>query len=343
MYKKILPVLGILCILSGCSFGFQDPESALSSVRYVSSMDTEMTLQAYGKNREAALDAAQAEILRLNDLLSNSVEGSDTARVNRDRTAVVSADAAAVTQQALALYESTEGLFDITTFPLSSLWGFYEQKYHVPTLEELESTLSLVDGSKVQLNMNTAQISLGENQSIDLGGIAKGYTSNRIMEIFREHGVTSALVSLGGNVQCLGAKPNGTPWNIGITNPWKKNSDIYAAVKVVDKAVITSGGYERFFTDPQTGEVYRHILDPRTGYPAQSGLSSVSIITPDGTLGDGLSTSLYIMGLEKAWEYWRAHSTQFEAILIADDGTLYVTEGLKDSVSSTYPIQILTK
>ena len=110
-----------------------------------------------------------------------------------------------------------------------------------------------------------------------------------------------------------------------------------------DQAVITSGGYERFFENPETGKIYRHILDPRTGYPAQSGLSSVSIITNDGALGDGLSTALYIMGLEQATEYWRSHADSFEAILISDDGTLYATSGLKGRISSEHEVVFLSR
>ena len=110
-----------------------------------------------------------------------------------------------------------------------------------------------------------------------------------------------------------------------------------------DQAVITSGGYERFFEDPETGKIYRHILDPRTGYPAQSGLSSVSIITNDGALGDGLSTALYIMGLEQATEYWRSHADSFEAILISGDGTLYATSGLTGRISSEYEVVFLSR
>ena len=162
---------------------------------------------------------------------------------------------------------------------------------------------------------------------IDLGGIAKGYTSSRIMDIFKENGITSGLVNLGGNVQALGTKTDGSNWRVAVQSP--------------DEAVITSGGYERYFE--QDGVTYHHIIDPKTGYPAENGLVSVTIVSSDGTLADGLSTSLFIMGEEKAAEFWKAHSDEFEAILETDDGTIYVTEGLKDSFTTDLDMKVITK
>ena len=166
---------------------------------------------------------------------------------------------------------------------------------------------------------------------IDLGGIAKGYTSSRVMEIFKEHGIEHGLVSLGGNVQALGTKENGKPWRVAIQNP-ESEMDYLGILDIEDKCVITSGGYERFFE--QDGVRYHHIIDPRTGYPAKSGLLSSTIISSDGTLADGLSTSLFIMGKEEAEKYWRAHPGQFDYILEDADGTLYVTEGAADVLTT---------
>ena len=162
---------------------------------------------------------------------------------------------------------------------------------------------------------------------IDLGGIAKGYTSSRVMEIFREHGIEHGLVSLGGNVQALGTKENGKPWRVAIQNP-EDELKYLGVLDIADKCVITSGGYERFFE--QDGRRYHHIIDPRTGYPAESGLLSATIISDDGALADGLSTALFIMGKDKAEEYWRAHPWTFDYILEDTDGTLYVTAGAAD-------------
>ena len=175
---------------------------------------------------------------------------------------------------------------------------------------------------------------------IDFGGIAKGYTSARIMDIFRACGIKSGLVNLGGNVQALGTKKDGSSWRVAVKDP--QDTDQYLGVlSIQDKAVITSGGYERYFE--QDGRTYHHIIDPKTGYPVENGLISVSIVTADGTLADGLSTSVFIMGKEAATEYWRNHSDEFDMILMTDDREIYVTEGIADSFESEMDTKIIEK
>ena len=335
MKKHFLTLMLAALLLSGCA---SDPEAGKSSSVYLTSMDTVMQLTAYGRGRDAALAEAQAEIQRLDALLSTGSAHSEVSQLNAQGSLVLSQDTGDLLQEALTLAQDTDGLFDITVYPVVKLWGFYDKNYHVPTAAELSETLSRVGADHIRISGNT--VTLEDGRQIDLGGIGKGYASQRACEILREAGVSSALLSLGGNVQCLGSKPDGSDWNIGIRDPWQEGA-LYAAVKVSDHAVITSGGYERYFED--TGVVYRHILDPRTGRPAESGLSSVSIVTADGTLGDGLSTALYIMGLEEATAFWRTHSEEFEMILITDDGTLYATEGLQNRISSSGKIHFLSR
>lgn len=335
--KRIFVVFLCLFLLSGCAAG---GNAGASSTRYLTAMDTVMSLTAYGENRDAALEEAVAEIQRLDDLLSIGNENSDISRLNREKNAVLSPDTWSLLSQALDLARDTQGVFDPTVYPLVKLWGFYDKDYHVPTRQELSQALALVDYREVSLSQDSCEASLGQEQQIDLGGIGKGFASQRVTELLRDAGVTSAMVSLGGNIQCLGAKPDGSPWNIGIRDPF--GEELYATVRVTDKAVITSGGYERYFEDPETHNIYRHILDPRTGFPAEKGLSSVSIVTSDGTLGDGLSTALYIMGLEDATAYWQTHREAFEAVFITDDGTLYATEGLRGSMTSPHDIHYLS-
>ena len=175
---------------------------------------------------------------------------------------------------------------------------------------------------------------------IDLGGIAKGFTSSRVMEVFKEHGVKHGLVSLGGNVQALGSKENGKPWRVAIQNP-ESEMDYLGVLEVDDKCVITSGGYERFFE--QEGVRYHHIIDPRTGYPADSGIISATIISKDGTLADGLSTSLFIMGKDQAEKYWRSKADKFDYILEDKDGRLYVTEGASGILTTDAEIVVVKK
>ena len=175
---------------------------------------------------------------------------------------------------------------------------------------------------------------------IDFGGIAKGYTSSRIMQIYKKCGVTSGLVSLGGNVQLLGAKPDGSAWKVAVESP-DEDGNYLGILQAKDKAVITSGGYERYFE--KNGKKYHHIIDPSTGYPAENGLTSVTIISDDGTLADGLSTSLFIMGKEKAEKFWKKYNDKFDVILLTDDEQLYVSEGIADDFQSDYKVNVMKK
>lgn len=165
--------------------------------------------------------------------------------------------------------------------------------------------------------------------AIDLGSTAKGYTSNTLINILKEHNVKSALLNLGGNVHALGSKPDGTPWKIAIKNPLTNSNA--AVISIVNKAVITSGAYERYFID-DNGVKYGHIIDPNTGMPINNELLSVSIIGKDAVLCDALSTSLFVMGLEKSIEYWKKNN-DFDAIFITKDGHIYITEGIEDDIT----------
>ena len=185
------------------------------------------------------------------------------------------------------------------------------------------------------------QITFGiPGMEIDLGGIAKGYTSSRVMEIFKEYGVEHGLVSLGGNVQALGGKQDGNPWRVAIQNP-ESELDYLGVLEIADKCVITSGGYERFFE--QDGVRYHHIIDPRTGSPADSGIISSTIISSDGALADGLSTSLFIMGLEEAEKYWRANSDKFDFVLEDRSGKLYISEGAAKMITTEMDMEVVKK
>ncbi|MCD8367891.1 MAG: FAD:protein FMN transferase [Clostridiales bacterium] len=348
--RQLTCILLTLLLLTGCTYSTgggadaseADPEAAKSSTEYLEAMDTYMTLTAYGSHREEALEEACAEIRRLEALLSTGSQDSEVYALNQSGSAVLSDDTAALVEYALRLYDSTGGAFDITVYPLMELWGFTTQDYQVPTAEALAETLALVGSDRLTYDSDTQTLTLAQGQAVDFGGIAKGYTSQRVMELFLEAGVSSAMVSLGGNIHCLGTKPDGSLWRIGIQDPFGEDGDIAAVVSVADQAVITSGGYQRFFQDEDTGETYHHIIDPATGCPAKSGLASVSIVTGDGTLGDGLSTALYIMGLEEATAYWQAHSGEFQAIFIDDDGAIYVTEGIADEVTADAGFTVLT-
>lgn len=347
MRKRILPLLLALLLLTGCAqIGASETMAATqtgeipSASREVFAMDTYMTISCYGEKCGEALDAAEAEILRLDDLLSIGKESSEISQLNAAGSGTLSEDSCVMVEKSLELFEETGGAFDITVYPLMRLWGFTTDDFAVPTGEELAQTLT--DTGTEKLTYADGTLELGQASGIDLGGIAKGYTSGRLMEIFAEYDLVAGLVSLGGNVQCYGTKPNGAAWRCGIQDPYTADggSTLMGILEVADQAVITSGAYERYFQG-EDGSLYHHILDPETGMPADSGLISVTIVSDSGMLADGLSTACYVMGLEDAAVYWRAHSDEFDMILMTEDGEVYVTAPLADRFSTQYPLHVI--
>ena len=358
-YMKLKAVMACVCLsvsllLGGCNNIKQDAttetkntqteekaESNEESSKDIFAMDTYMTVTAYGAKAQEAVDEAEAEIQRLDELLSTGNEESEIAQLNQNKSAILSEDAGYLVERALELNKETDGAFDIAIYPVMEAWGFPTQNYQVPTADTLESLLKLADASQIIYDEDSRKISFGrEGLKIDLGGIAKGYTSSRIMDIYKENNISSGLVNLGGNVQALGTKPDGSKWRVAVQSP-DDTEDYLGILSVEDKAVITSGGYERYFE--QDGKTYHHIINPKTGYPAENGLTSVTVVSEDGTLADGLSTSLFIMGKEEAIEFWKAHSEEFDIIMLTDEGKLYVTEGIQDDFSTEMEMEIIEK
>lgn len=333
--------LAAICILALSSCSSVDTTNVKNNTvneaeKTVYAMDTVMTLKAYGENAEKALDDAEKEIERLDSTLRRGSEESEIYKVNTEKSAEVSENTVNLVKDALDICSSTNGAFDISIAPVMDLWGFYTKDFYVPTSNELSEELSKVDYNNITVDNN--MISVRDNSQLDLGGIAKGFLSGRIMEIFKDNGVESGIISLGGNVQTLGKKINGSSWKVAIQNP---DNDAYiGGLSISDKAVITSGGYQRFFE--RDGVTYHHIIDPKTGYPANSGVKSVSIVSDNGTLADGLSTALFVMGLDKGTEYWKSHDG-FDVIFVTDDNLIYITEGLKNIFESQYEYSVITK
>lgn len=326
-------------------------------------MDTYMEFTAYGENCVQAVDAAMEEVKRLDGLLSTGSPSSEVSRLNAAGTLLVSEDTAELFSAGLKLYEKTGGLFDFTIYPVMELWGFPTKEFRVPGEEEIREALKLVDASQTEIrteepSSSEAQtdsaggdtdtmegkgirVTLGPGQQADFGGIAKGYTSARVMEIFREYGIGSGLVSLGGNIQALGVKTDGSRWNIGIRDPQGEQSDYIAVASVADCAVVTSGGYERYFEE--NGKRYIHIIDPRTGRPVEGDLASVTIFSADGTMADAMSTSLYIMGLDDGISWWREKGGEFEFALLTDTGEFYVSEGISGDFRTDAPVHVVKR
>lgn len=339
--KRITALFAALAfVFAAMSCAHQNDRSA-QATREVFAMDTYMNVACYGKNAEKAADAAVSEIKRIDALLSITSESGSIRNLNKKGSSNVGAETSGIIERALDIHNKTGGAFDITVLPLMELWGFTSGEYRVPEESELKAALDGIGSEK--LSVSGDEVSLGGALGIDLGGIAKGYTSDRLIELFKEKGLTSACVSLGGNVQCLGTRSDGGAWRCGIVHPFHKDSGVYLGViAVIDKAVITSGAYERNFTD-ENGVRYHHIIDPKTGYPAETGLASVTIVSESGILADALSTACYIMGLEGASAYWRNSAEQFDMILMTNDGRVYITDGIADSFTSDFEVRIINR
>ena len=318
--------LGLILSLTACK--------ETSAERQVFAMDTVMLLTAYGDQSEAALKEAELELYRLDSLLSKTAESSTVSALNDAAGAetAVENEVRELLELAKAYSEETGGAFDITISPVVSAWGFTGDAYRVPDAAELAELLETVGAENITVRGNTAALKPGTE--IDLGGIAKGYASDRVAEIFRAHGITRGTAVLGGNALAVGTRENGEAWRVGVRDP-KNAEGLVGLVHLEDAYAVTSGGYERYFEE--NGTTYHHIIDPASGYPAESGLTSVTVIadckaegTRNGTMCDALSTALFVMGEERALEFWRGGEFDFELVLVTEDDRVVVTEGLAD-------------
>lgn len=320
----ISAMLSALLFLTGCS-AESSPEPVQGTFF---AMDTVMDFTIYGES--GLIDQSESLIASLESLVSVTDANSELYAINQTGSGTLTGKASSLMEQALEICRRTDGALDLSIYPIVRAWGFTTGSYQVPDEAEIQALLPLVDYRKIQYDAATGTVTLPEGMEIDLGSVAKGYAGQLAAQMLREHGVQSALLNLGGNVQTVGAKPDGSPWQIGIKDP--QGEDAMMVLSVEDQAVVTSGGYERYFE--QDGQTYWHIMDPSTGHPADSGLISVTIVGDEGVVCDGPSTALFVMGLEKAADLW-AQSGDFEAVFVTASGEVYITEGLRDRFALT--------
>lgn len=334
MKQYLIAVISLLMLNACTNDNIQDVHA-----RDLFAMDTYMNLKTYGSHAEEALQAAEIRITELESLLSVTDETSEIWAINHaeGNPITISADTYAIMRTAQQVSAESSGALSVSLYPVLQAWGFTTGSYQVPAENMLRDLLQTVDDTRITISGN--QISVPPDMQIDLGALAKGYTGDAVMEIMREHGVTSAIISLGGNVQTLGSKPDGSDWTVGIVNPFAPDSNL-GIVSVSDKAVITSGNYERYFTDDD-GNRYWHILDPADGYPADNGLVSVTVIGESGVRCDALSTALFVEGEENAIAHWRS-SNDFEIVCVTDDGRLLVTEGAQFQSAGSLPVTVIS-
>ncbi|MFZ2540056.1 MAG: FAD:protein FMN transferase, partial [Oscillospiraceae bacterium] len=229
--------------------------------------------------------------------------------------------------------ELSQDRFDITIAPLTLLWGIDTKNARVPKQEEIDEALKLVDYENIILNESENSILLArKGMALDLGGIAKGYIVDRIKDEYQKQRITSALVSIGGNIFAYGTKPDKSLFTVGIRDPkGTTGNEILGKLTIKDKVVATTGAYERYFE--QDGKKYHHILDVNTGYPYPSDLASVTIICDDGGLADFLSTTLFIAGKEHIDDY--INDDRFEVIIVDNQNNVHISPSLKDGFEIT--------
>lgn len=348
--KKIILKKFFAIFLSAFSvFIFSCAGSGDSDVHSFTAMNTFMTVKSFGSGCKKANKAVQAEIERLEGILSTTLETSDVYRLNSaglesEGEFSVQNEVIFLIQKSLDFYERTSGAFNPSLYPIIREWGFTTEKYKIPSDERIAELLKYTDFSL--LNGATgaagAKIRKPSGMQLDFGAVGKGYAGDSAISILKKYGIKSALLDFGGNIQALGSKPDGSAWTVGIKNPWYvadgssqgQNAPVACGVKIKDKAVITSGGYERFFIG-EDGKKYIHIFDGKTGRPVENDLESVTIISDEGLYGDALSTSLFVMGKERAIDFWK-QSKDFDFILITKDKELIHSSSITDSLKIIY-------
>ena len=331
MMKKLIFILlsAAVLTLTSCSEKAENLSSDTvgEASRNIFAMDTLMTFKAYGSRSDEALSEVSQKILSLESMLSVTDENSEIWKVNHSagKETEISRETADIVSFALDISEKTDGALNPLVYPLVREWGFTTGDYKIPDGDVISELLTNTDFRKVSVSENS--IFLQEGMLIDAGASAKGYAGDAAAKILSEYGVESAVLSLGGNIQTVGSKPDGSDWKVAIKDPFDETLQM-CIVSVSDMAVVTSGNYERYFTG-EDGKRYCHIIDPSDGYPSDNGLVSVTIVSGSGILCDCLSTAMFVKGEKAAIEYWRENGG-FDMILVNSDREITVTEGLEN-------------
>ena len=316
-YLFLITLFLLLCSpLGGCK-RTPDPITKTSF-----KLNTVVTVTIYDSSDLTLLDDALALCDEYENLFSRTRETSEIYQINQGLTDQLSPETEELLETALSYSRLSGGLFDPSIGPVSSLWDFHAENPSVPKDASLQAALPLINAEKIRISNH--KVAMDEGMILDLGAISKGYIADRIKEFLLDQGVKSAVIDLGGNVLCIGSRPDGSPFQIGIRQPFEDTSSAATVLSITDQSVVTSGIYERCFTED--GVLYHHLLDPHTGYPCENELASVTIISDDSVDGDALSTCCFLMGTQKGMELIDS-LPDVRAIFITREGELLYSEG----------------
>ncbi|MEN1761923.1 FAD:protein FMN transferase [Anoxynatronum sibiricum] len=292
---------------------------------------------------DTAVASAFERVQEIEGRMSATLPDSQIYHINTaaGRTGVtVTDDVLFMIEEGLRYYQLTDGLFHIGLGTLTSLWGLSTDRPQVPEREAIQNTLAAIDIETIEISGSDVRIRQ-RGTAIDLGGIAKGYAVDEAARVLQDLGITSGFVNFGGDVYALGEKPDGTPWYVGIKEPIPGSTGLVGRLGVTNRSVVTSGDYERYLADENTGERFHHILDPRTGRPASNELVSVTIASDTALEGDILSTAVFVMGLEKGYRYV-TDTPGADALFITRDDEVILTPGLRQDFELMNEAYILT-
>ena len=322
--KVGLLILSIL-LLASCS------EKTMTDSRFV--LGTVCTITINGSDDEALMSSSFDLLYEIDRSISRFDENSWVYKINESagkEAVAVPEDIFALIKASLEMAERTDGVFNPAIGPLSSLWGFGTESARVPEKSEIEAVLPLVDYRLVTLSEEDSSVFLEkEGMALDLGAVGKGWACDKLRAFLEEEGVESALLNLGGNIAVIGSYKDGEPWKIGIQRPGAEAGAYFMLLEAVDTAIVTSGGYQRYIE--KDGVIYHHILSSATGYPAETDLVSATIISPDGTLCDMLSTALFAMGSSAAGRI--ADEYGVRAIALTDESAVIDTDSAEGEIA----------
>ena len=325
-YKRLTALLSAsILLLSGCSGLPRERSQTYTDTLF----DTVISVQIFDSVDEDVLKGCEKLCKKYDSMFSNKIEDSEISRINSagGNPVEVSKETIKLIKKGIYYSEMSDGVFDITIAPVSSLWDFKAETPSVPSPEAIAEAVSHVNYENIIIRDNTVKLA-DPQAGIDLGAIAKGYIADQIKDYLEEEGVRHAMINLGGNVLAMGSKLDGSDYNIGIQKPFDETGEPITSVKISDKSVVTSGIYQRYFK--ADGKIYHHILDPNTGYPCENNLYSVTILTDSSLTADALSTTCFLLGYDRGMKLIN-QLDNVDAVFITNDNQIHYSKNFQNN------------